>query len=74
MGHDYTEDTCQLEYFSSDACKGMNFAPIAPNAHIGGVSLRPYVLSFEHVKYGAVYVVNHTVLNITFSNIKWKSK
>ncbi|CAG4940495.1 unnamed protein product [Parnassius apollo] len=75
LGHDYTEDTCQMEYFPSNsaACKGMSFAPIAPNAHIGGVSLRPYVLPFEHVSYGTVYTVNHTVLNITFSNIKWKT-
>ncbi|CAH2048369.1 unnamed protein product, partial [Iphiclides podalirius] len=75
LGHDYTEDSCQMEYFPSNsaACKSMSFSPIAPNAHIGGVSLKPYVLAFEHVSYGTVYTVNHTVLNITFSNIKWKT-
>ncbi|KPJ16552.1 hypothetical protein RR48_08143 [Papilio machaon] len=76
LGHDYTEDSCQLEYFKPDspACRAMDFAPISPNDHIGGVSLKPYSLQYDHVTpLGTVYTVNHTVLNITFSNIKWKT-
>ncbi|KPI98649.1 hypothetical protein RR46_04622 [Papilio xuthus] len=76
LGHDYTEDSCQLEYFKPDspACRAMDFAPISPNDHIGGVSLKPYSLQYEHVtSLGTFYTVNHTVLNITFSNIKWKN-
>ncbi|XP_013187914.1 uncharacterized protein LOC106132893 isoform X2 [Amyelois transitella] len=52
-------------------CREMNFGPfqsdVPYNAGIGGVSLRPYLLDNEDNN------LNFTVLNITFTSIKWKT-
>lgn len=63
-------DICKVENFppNSQECKYMDFGPINTNAYIGGVSLKPYLLD-QGAKFS-----NFTVLNITFTNIKWKSK
>ncbi|XP_063826214.1 uncharacterized protein LOC135075693 [Ostrinia nubilalis] len=60
-------DVCTVEHFSSESpeCKNMDFGPIKPNGNIGGVSLKPYILT-QYTSF------NFTVLNITFTNIKWK--
>ncbi|KAL4705943.1 hypothetical protein ACJJTC_017525 [Scirpophaga incertulas] len=60
-------DVCKVEHYASDSpeCKYMDFGPIRTNAKIGGVSLKPYLLDEG-------YTYNFTVLNITFTNIKWK--
>lgn len=67
-------DKCKVEYYASDSaeCRTMNFGPFKSdkpfNADIGGVSLRPYVVDAHGQKN-----FNYTVLNITFTNIKWKT-
>ncbi|CAK1554237.1 unnamed protein product [Leptosia nina] len=75
LGEDNSDDdTCKVEVIppnSSDCVD--SFGPIENNAHIGGVSLRPYILPVEHRDNTEFYSVNYTVLNITFSNIKWKT-
>ncbi|KAH9629381.1 hypothetical protein HF086_008897 [Spodoptera exigua] len=64
-------DTCRMKVFPPDSqeCGAMTFGPLSPNTHIGGVTLKPYIVTMRH----NTFYVNHTVLNITFSNIKWKS-
>ncbi|XP_046965702.1 uncharacterized protein LOC124534079 [Vanessa cardui] len=75
LGEDYSDDnTCKVEYIppNSSDCTD-NFGPISSNSHIGGVSLKPYILPVVHRDNRTFYSVNYTVLNITFSNIKWKT-
>lgn len=64
-------DVCKVEHYPADSakCKSMDFGPIQSNAQIGGVSLKPYVLSIDQ----GFTSINFTVLNITFTNIKWKT-
>ncbi|CAH0691678.1 unnamed protein product [Spodoptera exigua] len=64
-------DTCRMKVFPPDSqeCGAMTFGPLSPNTHIGGVTLKPYIVTMRH----NTFYVNHTVLNITFSNIKWKT-
>ncbi|KAI8436535.1 hypothetical protein MSG28_010066 [Choristoneura fumiferana] len=66
-------DYCTVEYYSSEKCKTMNFGPITSNGHIGGVILKPHVLMREFKNFSVNYRRKYTVLNITFSNIKWKT-
>ncbi|XP_047991506.1 uncharacterized protein LOC125230411 [Leguminivora glycinivorella] len=69
--NDYT--SCTVEYFNREGCNSMSFGPITSNAHIGGVMLKPHILRRE-IKQGLLnYNQSYTVLNITFSNIKWKT-
>ncbi|KAG7308897.1 hypothetical protein JYU34_006167 [Plutella xylostella] len=65
-------ESCVVKTFppNSTVCKDMSFGPITSNTQIGGVSLKPYVLFYE-TNYNRRE--NLTVLNITFSNIKWKN-
>ncbi|XP_047503516.1 uncharacterized protein LOC125048722 isoform X2 [Pieris napi] len=68
------DDSCKLEIIppnSSDCVD--SFGPIENNAHIGGVSLHPYILPVEVKTRTEYHSNNYTVLNITFSNIKWKT-
>lgn len=65
--------SCTVEYFNQEGCNSMSFGPITSNAHIGGVKLKPHILRRE-IKQGLLnYNQSYTVLNITFSNIKWKT-
>ncbi|XP_049873013.1 uncharacterized protein LOC126371723 [Pectinophora gossypiella] len=72
LGREHADiDSCTIETFpaNSQECKKMQFSPIDSNAFIGGVNLKPYILSDRQ----SGYSVNYTVLNITFTNIKWKT-
>ncbi|RVE44703.1 hypothetical protein evm_010661 [Chilo suppressalis] len=62
-------NVCQVEHYAPDSpkCKYMDFGPVKTNTQIGGVSLKPYLLDEGHSS------LNFTVLNITFTNIKWKT-
>lgn len=75
LGEDYSdESSCKVEYIppnSSDCID--NFGPITWNDKIGGVSLRPYIIPVVHQDESSRYTTNYTVLNITFTNIKWKT-
>ncbi|XP_047029571.1 uncharacterized protein LOC124637274 [Helicoverpa zea] len=75
LGHDRTDyDSCRMKVFpqNSHECGSMTFGPISRNTHIGGVTLKPYNIAVEQYEgLGSTFIVNHTVLNITFSNIKW---
>ncbi|KAG6449019.1 uncharacterized protein LOC115442813 [Manduca sexta] len=64
-------DLCQMEVFptNSPECSSMKFGPPVSNAHIGGVTLKPHVITQAHDI--TKIAINRTVLNITFSNIKW---
>ncbi|GBP21698.1 hypothetical protein EVAR_16247_1 [Eumeta japonica] len=74
LGHDSNFDTCLVEFFppNSAECKDMNFGPIVDNKNIGGVSLKPYIWPYHYEDAFKMYRENYTVLNITFTNIKWK--
>ncbi|CAH0715796.1 unnamed protein product, partial [Brenthis ino] len=75
LGEEYSDDDrCKVEYIAPNSSDCMNnFGPISSNSHIGGVSLKPYILPLVHRDDRSYYSVNYTVLNITFSNIKWKT-
>ncbi|XP_041978778.1 uncharacterized protein LOC121732854 isoform X2 [Aricia agestis] len=75
LGEDYIHDgSCKVEVIPPDSAHCTdNFGPISSNAHIGGVSLRPYLLPVDFDNSTVKYSLNHAVLNITFSNIKWKT-
>ncbi|CAG9786546.1 unnamed protein product [Diatraea saccharalis] len=62
-------NVCTVEHYAPDSpkCKYMDFGPFQTNTHIGGVSLKPYLLD------EGLSSTNFTVLNITFTNIKWKT-
>lgn len=77
LGYDESDyEVCHLNFYpsNSEECKMMSFGPIEPNKHIGDVSLKPYILRSTLVDSQLKYSDNFTVLNITFTNIKWKSK
>ncbi|KAM3962599.1 uncharacterized protein ACR2FA_003225 [Aphomia sociella] len=67
-------DKCKVEYYPSDSaqCRTMTFGPLKSDkpfdSNIGGVSLRPYIMDSHGQRN-----FNYTVLNITFTNIKWKT-
>lgn len=68
-------DMCDMEVYPGDSvqCGSMSFGPLT-HTKIGGVTLKPYIVTQVHSETFNHYAINHTVLNITFSNIKWKSK
>lgn len=76
MGEDYSdESSCKVEYIPPNSADCIdNFGPITWNDKIGGVSLRPYIIPVVHQDELTRFTTNYTVLNITFTNIKWKSK
>lgn len=75
LGDEYVDDdSCKVEYIPSNSSKCTdNFGPITSNNQIGQVILKPYILH-ERRRDVNFYSVNYTVLNISFTNIKWKSK
>lgn len=70
-------DFCKIEVFpaNSQACGAMKFKPVTNsiNGNIGGVLLKPYIMPVTYNENVLPYTINHTVLNITFTNIKWKT-
>ncbi|XP_045773284.1 uncharacterized protein LOC123872795 [Maniola jurtina] len=67
-------NSCKVEYIPPNSADCIDsFGPMSSNSHIGGVKLKPYILPVVHHDYRSYYSVNYTVLNITFSNIKWKT-
>ncbi|XP_053609235.1 uncharacterized protein LOC128674592 [Plodia interpunctella] len=67
-------DVCKVllsKPLNNSECREMSFGPFQSdklfNAGIGGVSLRPYILDNQGSSF------NFTVLNITFTSIKWKT-
>ncbi|KAJ2948897.1 hypothetical protein O0L34_g5829 [Tuta absoluta] len=70
LGHsDADIDSCTIEIPYTGKCNKMNFSPIESGVDIGGVRLQPYIW----LDTSAGVWVNRTVLNITFTNIKWKT-
>ncbi|KAJ8721860.1 hypothetical protein PYW08_004262 [Mythimna loreyi] len=65
-------DACSMKVYPPDSkeCGAMIFGPLSPNTHIGGVTLKPYIVKIRHHD---SFDLNHTALNIMFSNIKWKT-
>lgn len=75
LGTEYFDsEPCTVKVYppNSPQCKEMEFGPIMPNNHIGGVNLKPYILHHEKDTENYNHNENYTVLNITFTNIKWK--
>lgn len=77
LGEDITnDDLCTIGTYpaNSQECGAMKFKSVSSNGnqYIGGVTLRPHKMAYTHTDSVAPYTVNYTVLNITFSNIKWK--
>ncbi|XP_038209715.1 uncharacterized protein LOC119830690 [Zerene cesonia] len=75
LGEKYSDDdTCRVQYIPPNSSDCVDyFGPIENNSHIGGVSLRPYILPVIQSNDTLYLPLNYTVLNITFSNIKWKT-
>lgn len=71
-------DFCKIKVYPSDSqeCGAMKFKSVSNkmNWNIGGVTLKPYIMSVTLDDSLVPYSVNHAVLNITFTNIKWKSE
>lgn len=66
-------DLCQMEVYpqNSPECGTMTFGPVVANSGIGGVTLKPHIITVTHNEQTRPMRINKTVLNITFSNIKW---
>ncbi|CAB3261144.1 unnamed protein product [Arctia plantaginis] len=70
-------DFCKIKVYPSDSqeCGAMKFKSLSNNVNgnIGGVTLKPYIMSVTRDDSLVPYSVNHAVLNISFTNIKWKT-
>ncbi|XP_026735093.1 uncharacterized protein LOC113498993 [Trichoplusia ni] len=76
LGQNHVDyDMCKMKVYQPDSpeCGAMTFGPLSPNTHIGGVVLKPYIMTMLHYDNINPFAMNHTVLNITFNNIKWKT-
>ncbi|KAJ0176821.1 hypothetical protein K1T71_008000 [Dendrolimus kikuchii] len=75
-GQDLTDyDMCKMEVYPSNSpqCHSMTFGPFVSNSQMGGVTLKPYIMPDVFMETPSNFTISRTVLNITFSNIKWKT-
>lgn len=70
-------DFCKIQVYPQDSleCSAMKFESVPTEMHsnIGGVTLKPYIIPIVYNKDSIPLILEHTVMNISFTNIKWKS-